>query len=865
MSDPLESTHLKLPYLAAAQAQKHVTHNEALRRLDAVVQLAVLDSGLADPPASPADGDRYIVAAGATGAWSGHDGEIAAWTDGAWAFAAPQSGWLAFDVAAGVLLVREAADWTAIGAFLGTVAQLGINATADETNRLAVMSEAVLFTGIPDAAGGSGDMRAVVNKEADADTASLILQSGFSGRAEIGLAGDTDLVFKVSADGESWIEAIRIDEDTGLATILYDNATSGLSATTVQGAIDEVAAGGGGGEGAVASVFGRTGAVVAAASDYDASEVDNDSGVAGSTVAGALDALAAADGDRLALAGGTMTGDLVLAGDPDAALKAATRQYVDALLAAQDAMVFKGVVDCGANPDYPAADAGHVYSVSVAGKVGGGSGVSVEVGDRLLCLADSTAGGDQATVGASWHIVQSNIDGAVVGPASAVDSRVAAFDGASGKLIKDGGQTVAGLLDRASHTGTQTLATISDAGDAAGKDTGTGSGDVAAGDHSHAHFGDTDNPHEVTAAQVGLGSVDNTADADKPVSTAQQAALDLKQDIAGGKFVADFATVGNVNLAGGGLANGTTHNNHEAATGEIAFVGSQTDASENGFYTVPATAAASRTSGWTTWEPFVGLLVTVRNDEAVVDLYHCLAGPDGTLDTDDLVFANHPTEGDLGALAFADDAGDVPIADAGGFYAGGTVEEALAEIAAKAVSDPGWGAGQWRWPFGETGALGNKTPTTSAFVVFYQFFAGGSTTLATARIALVTGQTGAEAWAALYEDDEGRPSDLIEDLGAQSLAGAAGDIDWTPTATVQGFFWLGIYVKGVATQATVRGPNDTGIPLFIRADSSDLTFGSASHLYGTTTYPTSAADDPAPSIGTGGNLNVPMAMLQAAA
>jgi hypothetical protein len=55
------TTHLQLPYLLASQAQKHVTHNEALRLLDAMVQLAVLDRDLTAPPGSPADGDRYIV------------------------------------------------------------------------------------------------------------------------------------------------------------------------------------------------------------------------------------------------------------------------------------------------------------------------------------------------------------------------------------------------------------------------------------------------------------------------------------------------------------------------------------------------------------------------------------------------------------------------------------------------------------------------------------------------------------------------------------------------------------------------------------------------------------------------------------
>ena len=53
------TTHLLLPYILAAQAQKHVTHNEALRLLDAIVQLSVLDRDLTVPHASPADGDRY--------------------------------------------------------------------------------------------------------------------------------------------------------------------------------------------------------------------------------------------------------------------------------------------------------------------------------------------------------------------------------------------------------------------------------------------------------------------------------------------------------------------------------------------------------------------------------------------------------------------------------------------------------------------------------------------------------------------------------------------------------------------------------------------------------------------------------------
>ncbi|MER2536750.1 MAG: DUF2793 domain-containing protein [Rhizobiaceae bacterium] len=93
----MDSTaNLALPYILPAQAQKHVTHNEALRALDALVQLSVADRHLATPPATPAEGDRYIVAAGAGDAWSGQAGTIAAFQDGAWAFLPPKKGWIAW-------------------------------------------------------------------------------------------------------------------------------------------------------------------------------------------------------------------------------------------------------------------------------------------------------------------------------------------------------------------------------------------------------------------------------------------------------------------------------------------------------------------------------------------------------------------------------------------------------------------------------------------------------------------------------------------------------------------------------------------------------------------------------------------------
>lgn len=131
-------------------------------------------------------------------------------------------------------------------------------------------------------------------------------------------------------------------------------------------------------------------------------------------------------------------GTLASNSDTRLASQKAVKTYVDQIIAAQDAMVFKGVIDCSANPNYPAADRGHTYRVSVAGKIGGASGTNVEAGDIVICLTDATSAGTQAGVGSSWTISQANIDGAVVGPASAVDSNFAQFDGTTGKLIKGG-------------------------------------------------------------------------------------------------------------------------------------------------------------------------------------------------------------------------------------------------------------------------------------------------------------------------------------------------------------------------------------------------------------------------------------------
>lgn len=86
---------LQMPELVVGQAGKELTHNQALAVLDQLAQAVVVDKDLTAPPGSPANGSMYIVAAGATGAWSGKSGKLAYWltTVAAWTFITPADGW----------------------------------------------------------------------------------------------------------------------------------------------------------------------------------------------------------------------------------------------------------------------------------------------------------------------------------------------------------------------------------------------------------------------------------------------------------------------------------------------------------------------------------------------------------------------------------------------------------------------------------------------------------------------------------------------------------------------------------------------------------------------------------------------------
>ena len=199
----------QLPYILAAQAQKHVTHNEALRLLDGLVQLSVRDQYLTAPPGSPADGDRYIVGSGATGDWAGWDLNVALWTDGAWLRLPPLTGWRAWVEDEGLLLVYDGAAW--IGTTpdaLQNLALLGLGTTADASNPFSAKLNAALWTAKTVAEGGTGDLFYTINKEAAGDDLGLTLQTGFVTKALVGLFGTDRFRLAVSADGSTFFDRL---------------------------------------------------------------------------------------------------------------------------------------------------------------------------------------------------------------------------------------------------------------------------------------------------------------------------------------------------------------------------------------------------------------------------------------------------------------------------------------------------------------------------------------------------------------------------------------------------------------------------------------------------------------------------------
>ncbi|MCW1917220.1 DUF2793 domain-containing protein [Rhodobacter sp. KR11] len=213
-----------LPYLAPSQAQKHVTYNAAIQLLDVLVQTSAESRFLTAPPLTPVAGDSYIVGPGASGDWTGETNSVAVFNGSFWDFYEPKTGWRVWVQSEGAEAVFDGTDWTTSADRPERVARLGIATDSDDTNRLALSSDASLFNN----AGAGHQLK--INKAAAGNTASILFQTGFSGRAEMGTVGNNDFTLKVSADGTTFVNGLTIEAATGRLV-----ASRGIKVTPVAG------------------------------------------------------------------------------------------------------------------------------------------------------------------------------------------------------------------------------------------------------------------------------------------------------------------------------------------------------------------------------------------------------------------------------------------------------------------------------------------------------------------------------------------------------------------------------------------------------------------------------------------------------
>lgn len=108
------SSKLGVPLIAADQSQKHVTANDTFTRFDQMVQQTVINRTTTAPPGSPSEGHAYIIAATATGDWSGRETQIAAYITGSWVYLTPREGWIVYDESTGEHLKFNGTAWVGL-------------------------------------------------------------------------------------------------------------------------------------------------------------------------------------------------------------------------------------------------------------------------------------------------------------------------------------------------------------------------------------------------------------------------------------------------------------------------------------------------------------------------------------------------------------------------------------------------------------------------------------------------------------------------------------------------------------------------------------------------------------------------------
>ncbi len=175
-----DTSRLGLPLVDPAQAQKHVTVNEAFSRLDALTQLKLDGVGTSVPPASPVEGEVYAIGAGASGAWTGQDGKLGVLVNGGWAFVVPRKGWRGWSHPAGAEVLFDGVEWVAGAGALSPNGAGFVHRSLETDHAISAGATSVIAGALP------------ANSIVYGITGRVLSAIGGAASLEIGVAGSTD-------------------------------------------------------------------------------------------------------------------------------------------------------------------------------------------------------------------------------------------------------------------------------------------------------------------------------------------------------------------------------------------------------------------------------------------------------------------------------------------------------------------------------------------------------------------------------------------------------------------------------------------------------------------------------------------------
>lgn len=252
-----KTTNLSISLVEQNQAQKEVTVNEAISKIDAVINRGAISNNVDTPPDTPESGDIYIVGNNPTGSWASYNNNIA-YFQGVWKFIKPNEGICLWVNDEDQIYVFNGTEWRSLinarrdnddditledfsftslekndliqyngTAFVNktgvsNISNCSINTDLDQNNRFSVRANSSLFSA------ETNDIRVNINKQTEEDTASLTFSSEFSSTAELGLVANNDFQIKVSQDGENFYPSLVIDRNNGNAHFKQDLIIEGM-------------------------------------------------------------------------------------------------------------------------------------------------------------------------------------------------------------------------------------------------------------------------------------------------------------------------------------------------------------------------------------------------------------------------------------------------------------------------------------------------------------------------------------------------------------------------------------------------------------------------------------------------------------